>query len=173
MRLEAQSAKLDRGKIVLHPQHGIGKVQRIDEGDFDGANGTKFAKLYFKREALTLFLPEQDAMETLRRPVNHKQARQILDHIGTCDGRVSKQWKARAAAHQEALERCDPFEYAEVFKGLCRLEAEGALRQADRAHLDQVLNFLADELSFALGKSPEKAREIITETASESFEDQK
>ena len=80
MRLEAQFAKLDRGKVVLHPQHGIGKVQRIGEGDFDGADGTKFTKLFFKREALTLFLPKQDAVETLRRPVNRKQARQILDH---------------------------------------------------------------------------------------------
>ncbi|MGD8347450.1 MAG: CarD family transcriptional regulator [Lysobacterales bacterium] len=168
MRLEAQPAKIGRGNAVLHPQHGIGKVQSVSEADFDGANGTKFARLFFKREALTLFLPLKDAAEAVRQPVNREQARQILDHVETCTPTTRKQWKARAAEHEEVLGRCDPFECAEVFKGLQHLDAEGSLRHTDRAHLNQAMDFLADELSYALGKSPDKVRQIITRAAGEA-----
>ena len=168
MRLEEQSAKISRGNAVHHPHHGIGKVQSVRERNFEGANGAKFAQLYFQREGLTLILPMQDAEDTVRNPITRKQARQILDHIGTWDGRPSKQWKARANAHQEAMERGDPFEYAEVFKGLCVLESEGTLRHTDRTHLNQAMDFLADELSFALGKTPDQVRDLLTRAAAES-----
>ena len=167
MRLEEQSAKISRGNAVHHPHHGIGKVQSVRERNFEGANGTKFAQLYFQREALTLILPMQDAAETVRSPINKKQAKQILDHIESWNGRPSKQWKARAAAHQEAMDRGDPFEYAEVFKGLSRLDAEDTLRHTDRSHLNQAMDFLADELSFALGKTPDQVRVLLVEAATE------
>jgi len=165
MRLEEQSAKISSGNAVHHPHHGIGQVQSVRERNFDGANGTKFAQLYFERESLTLILPMQDCEDTVRSPITRKQARQILQHIEAWEGRPSKQWKARANAHQEAMERGDPFEYAEVFKGLSLLEADGSLRHTDRTHLNQAMDFLADELSFALNKTPDQVRELITEAA--------
>lgn len=172
MRLEEQSAKISRGNAVHHPHHGIGKVQKVGKRNFEGANGAQYAQLYFQREALTLIIPMQDAAETVRNPITAKQARQIIDHIETWDGRASKQWKARAAAHQEAMDHGDPFEYAEVFKGLCRLEAEGTLRHTDRSHLHRAIDFLADELSFALKKTPDQIREMITAAASEPTEEE-
>jgi len=167
MRLEGQPANLSRGSAVHHPSHGIGQVESIRERNFDGANGAKFAQVYFKREALTLILPVQDAAEAVRSPINRKQARQILDHIETWEGNVSKQWKARANAHQEAMDRGDPFEYAEVFKSLHWLESEGSLRNTDRAHLNQAMDFLVDELSFAFNKKPDRVRELILDAAGE------
>lgn len=167
MRLGEQPANLSRGSAVHHPSHGIGKVQSIRERNFDGANGTKFAQFYFQREALTLIVPVQDAAETVRSPVNRSQAQQILDHIESWNGSASKQWKARAAAHQEAMDRGDPFEYAEVFKSLHWLETEGALRTTDRAHLHQAMDFLVDELSFAFNKAPDRVRDLILDAAGE------
>jgi len=167
MRLAEQPADLSRGSAVHHPSHGIGQVESIRERKFDGANGAKFAQVYFKREALTLILPVQDAAEAVRKPVNCKQARQILEHIGSWHGNPSKQWKARANAHQAAIDRGDPFEYAEVFKNLHWLEAEGSLRNTDRAHLNQAMDFLVDELSFAFDKTPERVRELILDAAGE------
>jgi RNA polymerase-interacting CarD/CdnL/TRCF family regulator len=171
MRLEEQLVKISRGSAVHHPHHGIGQVQSIRERNFEGANGAKFAQLYFQREGLTLILPMQDAAQTVRCPITAKQARQIIKHIETWDGRASKQWKARAAAHQEAIDHGDPFEYAEVFKSLSRLEAEGSLRHTDRSHLHRAMDFLADELSFALGKTPDAVRDLLTEAAREADPD--
>ena len=124
MRLEEQSAKLSCGSAVYHPHHGIGKVQSVRDRNFDSGNDTKYTELYFQREALTLILPIQDAREMVRNPINRAQARQILEHTERWDRRPTSQGKARAAPTPDARDRGDPFEYAEDFKGLSRLEAE-------------------------------------------------
>ena len=104
---------------------------------------------------------KQDLANTVRNPITASEARQLLDHLENWDGTVSSQWKVRANANQEAMDRGEPFDYAEVYKGLSRLEAEGTLRASDRAHLNQALDFLVEELANALGKTPEQARNQI------------
>jgi len=128
---------------------------------FSGEKETAFAQLYFKRDGLTLMLRQQDLAKTVRDPINASEAKKLLEHLKKWNGKVSTQWKARANANQEAMERGDPFGYAEVYKGLSKLEAEGTLRASDRAHLNQSLDFLAEELANALGKTPEQARQQI------------
>ena len=165
MRLEEQSAKISRGNAIHHPHHGIGRVQSVGKCDFAGSKGASFAQLYFQRADLTLILRLRDAAAAVRPPVTAEQAGQILNHIEHWDGRASKQWKARAAAHQEAMDRGDPFEYAEVFKALSRLQAADGLRHTDRAHLNRAIDALADELAFALGETHDHVRQQISEAA--------
>jgi RNA polymerase-interacting CarD/CdnL/TRCF family regulator len=117
--------------------------------------------VYFKRGGLTLMMRKKDLAETVRNPINANEARQLLDHLEKWDGNMSKQWKVRANANQVAMERGEPFDYADVYKGLSRLEAEGTLRASDRAHLNQALDFLVEELANALGKTLEQARNQI------------
>ena len=104
---------------------------------------------------------KQDLAKTVRKPINASEAKQLLDHLEKWNGRVSSQWKARANANQVVMERGDPFGYADVYKGLSKLEAEGTLRSTDREHLNRSLNFLVEELANALGKTPEQARNQI------------
>ncbi len=109
---------------------------------------------------------EQDLDETVRNPIDAKQARKVLDHLKSWNGKASSQWKARANAHQSTIESGDPFGYAEVYKGLAKLERDGTLRASDRVHLKHSLDFLAEEMAFALGKSPEQTRRQITKAGS-------
>ena len=161
MRLQQSSTKISCGVAVHHPQHGIGRIQEIGKRRFVGSNGADFAQLYFARDDLTLILPLEDVAAAVRRPLNARQARQLLEYIERWEGHCSKKGKARAAAHQEALQRNDPFEFAEVCKGLSQLESEGTLRHTDRGHLNRSIEFLTDELAFALDKTPDYARMLI------------
>jgi len=104
---------------------------------------------------------KQDLAKTVRNPINASEAKQLLDHLEKWDGNVSNQWKIRANTNQVAMDRGDPFDYANVYKGLSRLEAEGTLRASDRAHLNQALDFLVEELANALGETPERTRNQI------------
>jgi len=153
---------ISQGDAVHHPHHGIGQVESIRKRSFSGEEETTFAQLYFKRVGLTLMLRKQDLAKTVRKPIDASEANQLLDHLEKWNGEVSSEWKARVNANQVAMERGDPFSYAEVYKGLSKLEAEGAtLRPTDREHLNQSLDFLAEELANALGKTPEQARNQI------------
>jgi RNA polymerase-interacting CarD/CdnL/TRCF family regulator len=155
---------INQGDTVHHPHHGIGQVQCISKRSFSGEKETTFAQLYFKRDGLTLMLRQQDLAKTVRNPIDAIGAEKLLDHLKQWKGKVSSQWKARANAHREAMERGEPFDYADVYKGLSKLEAEGTLRASDRAHLNQSLHFLAEELANALGKTPEQVRNQIAKT---------
>ena len=114
---------------------------------------------------MTLLLREADLDDTVRAPINAAEASKLLKHIEQWKGKVNKQWKARANAHQQAMEKGDPYGYAEVFKGLSKLEQEGSLRSLDRAHLKQSTLFLAEELANALGKSQQEALDQIEKIA--------
>jgi RNA polymerase-interacting CarD/CdnL/TRCF family regulator len=118
--------------------------------------------VFFEREGLTLMLREKDLEKTVRKPISANKAKKLLEHIGGWDGKVKKEWKSRANANQVAMEGGDPFAYADVYKGLSKLEAEGSLRATDREHMKKSLTLLIEEVSCALGETPEQARDQIT-----------
>ena len=55
-----------------------------------------------------MLLRETDLDDTVRPPINAAEASKLLEHIEKWKGKVSKQWKARANAHQQAIEKGDP-----------------------------------------------------------------
>ena len=112
-------------------------------------------------------LRKQDLAKTVRSPINKKEANQLLEHLENWNGKARSEWKVRANANQLAMERGNPFDYVEVYKGLSKLESEGTLRASDREHLNQSLNFLVEELAYALGKTPEQARSQIAKAGEE------
>lgn len=106
-------------------------------------------------------LRQDDLSASVRNLITAKQANQLLAEMQRWEGKVSKKWKTRANAHQAAIDRGNPFEYAKVFKGLAQLEASDTLRAQDRAHLHQSLDLLTEELAFSLKKTPEQARRLL------------
>jgi len=106
-------------------------------------------------------LRSQDLAATVRTPINASEAKKVLAHLRAWDGKVSSKWKVRATAHQKAMERGTALDYADVYKELSTLEKSGALRASDRAHFNQSLEFLVEELANALGKTPDQARKQI------------
>ena len=77
------------------------------------------------------------------------------------DGKPSKQWKARANAHQAAIDSGDPVEYAKVFKELYGLDQDGSLRAGDRTHYKQTEELLVEELAKAMKKTRRQARSLL------------
>lgn len=130
----------------------------IRKRSFSGSPETLFAKLFFKRDRLTVMLRKEDLAKTVRNPIDASEAKKLLAYLKSWKGTVSSKWKARANVHQQAMDKGDPFGYAEVYKGLSKLEEEGKLRAADRAHYNQSLSFLSEELANALGKSEDEVR---------------
>ena len=144
-----------------HPQHGVGKVQSIKERSFYGSEAATYAELYFEREDLTLTLLKDDLPDAVRALISANKARKLLKELEAWDGQPSKQWKARANAHQAAIDSGDPFEYAKVYKELSRLDAEDTLRAGDRAHHKQTEELLVEELANSLKKTRRQARSLL------------
>jgi RNA polymerase-interacting CarD/CdnL/TRCF family regulator len=132
-------------------------VLSIRKRNFTGANGDRFAKVFFPKEEMTMMVREGDIAESMRKPIARTEARKVLDHIEQWDESVSEQWKTRASVHQAKLDDGDPFSIAEVYKALALREAEDKLSAADRRHLGASEQRLAEELAMAFGQSENRA----------------
>jgi len=106
-------------------------------------------------------LLKDDVADSVRKLISSTKARQLLKELKDWKGKPSKLWKARANAHQVAIESGDPFAYAKVFKELCQLESVETLRAGDRAHQKQTEELLVEELANSLGKSRHQAQEML------------
>lgn len=140
--------------MILHPQHGIGRIQSIRRRSFLGEEPRRFAKLFFKREKLTVMMRPDDLEETVRNIISASEAKKVLEHLEECDASMSSQWKTRANRNQAAIDGGDPYDLARVYKGLVQMQANGgSLRAADRKHLQTSYQFLSEELAAALNKT--------------------
>ena len=95
---------MQKGQHVLHPQHGIGKIESIREFSISGHAPASYAQLYFERDKLTMTLLEDNLQELVRKVISPDQAKSLLDQLNSWNGKGTSQWKARANAHQAALE---------------------------------------------------------------------
>lgn len=136
----------------------------MKERSFYGAEAATYAELYFEREDLTLTLLKDDLPEAVRTLISANKARTLLKELKNWKGKPSKQWKARANAHQAAIDSGDPFAYAKVFKELTQLDAKENLRAGDRAHLKQTEELLVEELANSLGKSRQRAMVMLEQS---------
>ena len=141
----------------------MGEVRSVAERSFSSQATDKYAELYFRREKLTLIVRMEEAKESIRKLITPDEAQNLLEHMRTWKGKPKSQWKARADAHQRAIESGNPMECAEVLKGLNQMESDGTLRNQDRNHLKQSLELLIDELTRVLTKRPSQARKLIYE----------
>ena len=149
------------GDHVHHPQHGIGEVLSIGERSFYGGARASYVELYFERDDLTLTLLEEYLFETTRELITSKQARELLLQMKDWQGKPSSKWKARANAHQSAIDSGDPFKYFKVYKGLVQLEEEDSLRLCDKDHLNKSQGMLVEEIAHTLDKTPGQAQKLI------------
>ena len=158
-----------KGDHVLHPQHGIGKIESIRKLSICGHAPASYAQLYFERDELTMTMLEENLAEAVRTVISSGEAEDLLDQLSSWNGKSALQWKARANAHQAALDSGDPFEYAKVLKGLAQIESEGPLRTSDREHFNRSLYLLTEELACALKKSPRQVSKLIDQAVGVSL----
>jgi RNA polymerase-interacting CarD/CdnL/TRCF family regulator len=141
---------LSLGDSIHHPHHGIGTVQSIRTRSFSGPDGSKFAKLFFPREGLSMMVRESELADVIRKPIEKSEAEKVLAHISDWNGHTSEVWKTRANAQQKKLDDGDPFSLAEVYKAMVVRKEAGTLSGADRKHLGQSEMCLSEELAAAL-----------------------
>lgn len=160
---------LGEGEHVLHAQHGVGKIESIGRFSFSGHAKASYVQLFFERDGLTMTVLEEALPGVVRSLISSEDARELLRQITAWNGKPQAQWKARANAHQAAIDSGDPFEYVKVLKELAHLQKDVALSLRDREHLGRSLCLLTEELACALKKSPKRVRRLLTQAIGTSL----
>lgn len=128
--------------------------------------------MYFDRQDLKLTVGRKNLDDQIREILDEEAAKEVMDYLSTCKGKLSKNWKQRNRNNQERLTSGDPKELCVVIKGLIALKKQrgGDLSNSDRSQLNRAVEILAEELFFSLEReSLDNVMEEIRHTCLQSI----
>jgi CarD family transcriptional regulator len=139
------------GDMAVHPAHGVGEVQDIEEKDFGGGRKTPCYVIKIRDSGLKVMVPTEAASRVGLRPVmKKKEAQKILDILKAPEVAVDLQpWNRRFRAYTEMLKSGLPSEIAKVLRDMYRLKFDKDLSFGERRLLDQAKSLLVKELALA------------------------
>jgi len=148
------------GDMAVHPAHGVGEVQQIEDRDFGGGRKTSCYVIKIRDSGLKVMVPMEAASRVGLRPVmKKKEAMKILDILRAPEVAVDLQpWNRRFRAYTEMLKSGLPSEIAKVLRDMYRLKFDKDLSFGERRLLDQARSLLVQELALAK-KVPPSAME--------------
>ena len=154
--------EITTGMLVVHPAHGAGRVENIEERSF-GGSPTMVYVLQILGSGLKVMVPRDAAMRVGLRPVmSPTEADEILTVLSSREIAVTVQpWNRRFRAYTEMLASGSAHEVAKVLRDMSRLRMDKDLSFGERKLLDQARNLLAQELALAHGVSGEEMAERI------------
>jgi len=150
------------GMLVVHPAHGAGRVESIEERSFGGAPTTVYV-LQILGTGLKVMVPRDAAARVGLRPVmSATEADEILHVLRSREIAVTVQpWNRRFRAYTEMLASGSPHEVAKVLRDMSRLRMDKDLSFGERKLLDQARSLLAQELALAQGVTGEEMADKI------------
>ncbi|HEX6272137.1 MAG TPA: CarD family transcriptional regulator [Polyangiaceae bacterium] len=138
------------GDMAVHPAHGVGEVERLEDRDFGGRMTTVYV-IKIRDSGLKVMVPTETTERVGLRPVmKKKEAQKILDILKAPEVAVDVQpWNRRFRAYTEMLKSGLPSEIAKVLRDMYRLRFDKDLSFGERRLLDQARSLLVQELALA------------------------
>ena len=119
------------GDMAVHPSHGVGEVERMEDRDFGGSKNTSCYVIKIQ------------------------EAQKILEILKAPEVAVDVQpWNRRFRAYTEMLKSGLPSEIAKVLRDMYRLKFDKDLSFGERRLLDQARSLLVQELALARKVAP-------------------
>src|SRR5688572_30506543 len=143
------------GDMAVHPAHGVGEVERLEDRDFGGRMTTVYV-IKIRDTGLKVMVPTETTDRVGLRPVmKKKEAQKILDILKAPEVAVDVQpWNRRFRAYTEMLKSGLPSEIAKVLRDMYRLKFDKDLSFGERRLLDQARSLLIQELALAKKVAP-------------------
>ena len=143
------------GDMAVHPSHGVGEVERMEDRDFGGKKTACYV-IKIRDTGLKVMIPTEAVQRVGLRPVmKKKEAQKLLDILKAPEVTVDVQpWNRRFRAYTEMLKSGLPSEIAKVLRDMYRLKFDKDLSFGERRLLDQARSLLVQELALARKVAP-------------------
>ena len=150
------------GDTVVHPRHGVAKVQGTATRGKDD-----YLELFFEPKSMTIMVPVASLDEVGIRGVVTKEEAEAILAILEEPSDVPRAWVERNAATLSRIQSTELAQASMVIRDLTRHadRADKPLSAAESASLNSCLDTVATELSLALDLSPEETRALILSKA--------
>jgi CarD family transcriptional regulator len=159
---EVAGEVLEAGDRVMHPAHGVGRVERIAVEEISGFR-LELVHVAFGETGLTLRVPKGKVRSIgLRRIASPALIDEALAVVGGRPRQSKAMWSRRAQEWQAKVDSGDPRVVAEVVRDLGRNAASGAGSFSERRLYEAALDRLAGEVAAVRGVAKEAAVATIT-----------
>jgi len=130
---EVAGEVLNSGDRVMHPAHGVGRVERIATQDVSGFS-LEFIHVVFDETRMTLRVPSNKARTIgLRRIASRTLIQEALAVLRSRPKSSKTMWSRRAQEYQAKINSGDPRTIAEVVRDLNRNAISGTQSFSERA----------------------------------------
>jgi len=147
----------DIGEVVVHPMHGAGVIDGIEQVKIDGV----VRNYYLFRVSiggLSMKIPVDNCAEIgLRTLITPAEADALLVKIETIEVDMTSNWNKRYRENMQRIKSGDLLEVASVIKGLMLRDREHSLSTGERKMLHSAKQIILSEIALALDLSFEEA----------------
>ena len=113
---------------------------------------------------MTVRVPtENAALAGLRRVIDEKTVKKVLDVLRDEVSEMPKNWNRRFKHNRDKIKTGDIYELAEVVRNLSLREREKGLSNGEKQMFTRTKKILASELMYALDKDEEEAESYLDE----------
>lgn len=144
------------GENIVHPLHGAGVVEAIEERTMQG-EVKLFYVLRIPKGSMTVKIPVASCDEIgVRRIVDAEYAERVLNSFGEITIDMTQNWNKRYRENLLKIRSGDLMEVAGVIKGLMEREKDKGLSNGERKMLRSAKQILISEIVLAQGISYEE-----------------
>jgi CarD family transcriptional regulator len=137
------------GDQIVHPMHGAGIIESVEQRDIDGE---KFEYYVFRMPSsgMSIMLPTDNCTAIGVRPVMPaEEAERLLLDLGVVKSDMTPNWSRRFRENLVKIKSGDLMEVAAVIKGLMEREKQKALSSGERDMLRLAKQIIISELALS------------------------
>ena len=146
---------------IVYPSQGVGKITEIFKKEFKGEM-VYFYKIYLEVSDMNVMVPVNNATSLgIRAIVSAKEAQRALDLISEDFEAPTSDWKMRYQMNLDLLKKGTVEDIASIVRCLYHRSKVKELPILERKLYDSAKKLLEDEISDAMGISPEEVEAML------------
>ena len=146
---------------IVYPSQGVGKITEIFKKEFKGEM-VYFYKIYLEVSDMNVMVPVNNAPSLgIRAIVSAKEAQRALDLISEDFEAPTSDWKMRYQMNLDLLKKGTVEDIASIVRCLYHRSKVKELPILERKLYDSAKKLLEDEISDAMGISPEEVEAML------------
>ncbi|MFP4496678.1 MAG: CarD family transcriptional regulator [Vulcanimicrobiota bacterium] len=154
--------KYQVGQKVMHPLHGIGTVEKIEEKKILGKT-SKFSVINFTDDRLKIMV-NLDQKSMIRGLTSRDEIKKVLDVMKNKSDDMPARSSERYNLNMKKIKSADVFQMAEVIRDLSELLHRKKLSRKEQTMLKAAKKIFCSEVSYVKKISEEEAETLIDDT---------
>jgi len=148
------------GQKVIHPLHGVGVVELIEEKTILGKHN-QFAVISFQNDRLKIMVNLSQSNTLIRNLVGKEEVPKVFKFLRRCKSELPIKSSERYNINLKKIKSADIYQVAEVIRDLTDLSQHKKLSPKELSMLKQTKKLLSTEFSYITEMTPEEIEEMI------------